>query len=407
MTSYEQLSARAAAVMTGTYGIAPLALDRGRGCTVWDTEGREYLDLVAGIAVSALGHAHPRVIEAVSAQLARLGHVSNLYLTRPAVELAERLSGLAGGDARTFFCNSGAEANETAIKLARRRGRAVRPDKLTIVAAEGGFHGRTLGALSVTGQPAKRAPFEPLPGHVVFVPYGDADALAAAMDHHTAAILLEPIQGESGVHVPADTYLAAARRVADDHDALLILDEVQTGVGRTGAWFAHQHVGVRPDVMTLAKGLGGGLPIGACMAFGPAGGVLTAGDHGSTFGGNPVVCTAALAVLDVVEEQSLVPRAGLVGDRFAAAVEALGLPEVETVRGRGLMRAIGLSGSNARALELAARQAGFLVNAIGDSTVRLVPPLVVTESELDSFVRVMPALAGHDGTPRPRNGRVR
>jgi acetylornithine aminotransferase len=394
MNGYDELTARAARALTGTYGTAPLALERGSGCTVWDTAGKAYLDLVAGIAVCAVGHAHPRVIEAVATQLGRLGHVSNLYLTRPAVDLAERLSDLTGGGARTFFCNSGTEANEAAIKLARRRGRTVHADKVTIVAAEGSFHGRTLGALSVTGQPAKREPFEPLPGGVRFVAYGDAEALAEAVDEGTAAVLLEPIQGESGVLVPPPGYLAAARRIADTHGALLILDEVQTGIGRTGAWFAHQHDDVRPDVMTLAKGLGGGIPIGACLAFGPAGDVLVAGDHGSTFGGNPVACAAALAVLDVVADEGLVAAARTRGDELERGIMALGLPEIAEVRGLGLMRALACVTPTAKRVEAAAREAGFLVNAIGDHTVRLVPPLVLTPAEADRFVAALPALVG-------------
>jgi acetylornithine aminotransferase len=324
--------------------------------------------------------------------------VSNLYLTRPAVELAERLGELAGGGVRTFFCNSGTEANEAAIKLARRRGRSLHRDKLTLVAAEGSFHGRTLGALSVTGQPAKREPFEPLPGAVTFVPYGDADALAAAVDDRTAAVLLEPVQGESGVLVPPDGYLAAARRIADAHDALLILDEVQTGVGRTGAWFAHQHDEVRPDVMTLAKGLGGGIPIGACLAFGDTGDVLLTGDHGSTFGGNPVACAAALAVLDVIAEDDLVGAAAARGEQLERGVVRLKEAGV-AVRGRGLMRAVSLNAPIAKLLEASAREAGFLVNAIGDHAVRLVPPLVISAAEVDSFLAALPGLLNRVAVP--------
>ena len=390
---YDALLARWRDVGMGTYGTPPLALVRGSGSTVWDTEGREYLDLVAGIAVCAVGHAHPRVLAAVAEQLGRLGHVSNLYLTEPAVALAERLVALAGVPGRAFFCNSGAEANEAALKLARRHGRAIADTKVEVVAAEGSFHGRTLGALSITGQPAKRTAFEPLPGPVRFVPYGDTDALAAAVGPHTAAVVLEPIQGEGGVVVPPDGYLAAAREITRAHDALLVLDEVQTGIGRTGTWFAWQHAHVVPDVMTLAKGLGGGLPIGACLGFGPAAEALQAGDHASTFGGNPVVCAAALAVLDTVAEDQLLDRALAAGERLAEGLAGVGGP-VAAVRGRGLLRAIELAEPVARTFEVAARDAGFLVNALADDLVRLAPPLIITDDEVDRFVAAVPALLG-------------
>jgi acetylornithine/N-succinyldiaminopimelate aminotransferase len=282
-------------VIMATYAAPPLTLVRGDGAQVWDETGKGYLDLVAGIAVNVLGHAHPAIIEAVSRQVATLGHTSNLVANEPSVRLAERLLGLVGRDGKVFFANSGAEANEAAFKLARRTGRP------QVVATDGGFHGRTMGALALTGQPAKRAPFEPLPGPVTFVPYGDAAALRAAVLADTAAIFLEPVQGEAGVVLPPEGYLADARRIATESGALLVLDEVQTGIGRTGAWFAHQREGVDPDVLTLAKGLGGGLPIGACLAFGDAASLLEPGQHGSTFGGNPVSCAAALAVFDNIE----------------------------------------------------------------------------------------------------------
>jgi acetylornithine aminotransferase len=270
-----------------TYGTPPLALVSGSGAVVRDDAGREYVDLVGGLAVNALGHAHPAVVEAVTRQVGTLGHVSNLVAHPTVVALAERLLGLFAREGRVFFCNSGAEANEAAFKLSRRTGRS------RVVAAEGGFHGRTMGALALTGQPAKRDPFLPLPGDVVHVPYGDSAALAAAVDGATAAVVLEPVQGEAGVRPAPDGYLQAARAACDRHGALLVLDEVQTGVGRTGAWFAHQDEGVRPDVVTLAKGLGGGLPLGACIAFGEAAELLGPGQHGSTFGGNPVCCSGS------------------------------------------------------------------------------------------------------------------
>ena len=294
-----------------TYAAPPLTLVRGEGAQVWDESGKGYVDLVAGIAVNALGHAHPAVIEAVSRQVATLGHTSNLVANEPSVRLAERLLGLTGRDGKVFFANSGAEANEAAFKLARRTGRG------QVVAADGAFHGRTMGALALTGQPAKRLPFEPLPGGVTFVPFGDAAALRSAVGPDTAAVFLEPIQGEAGVVLPPEGYLAEARRIATAAGALLVLDEVQTGIGRTGAWFAHQREGVDPDVLTLAKGLGGGLPIGACLAFGDAASLLEPGQHGSTFGGNPVSCAAALAVLDTIDRDDLCSHAKRMGERLS------------------------------------------------------------------------------------------
>jgi len=386
-TETDALLARRDAVVMGTYGRPVLSLVRGSGTRVWDADGREYLDLVAGIAVSALGHCHPAVAEAVSAQLGRLGHVSNLYLNEPQVELAERLIGLLGLDGRIFFANSGAEANECALKIARRTGRA------EIIAAEGSFHGRTLGALSITGQPSKRAPFEPLLPGVTFVPYGDAEALRAAASERTAAVFLEPTLGEAGVVPPPAGYLVAAREICDATGALLVLDEVQSGIGRAGAWFLHQAEGVRPDVVTLAKGLGGGMPIGACVGIGPAGHLLRPGDHGSTFGGGPVVCAAALAVLDTIEREDLIVSAATVGDLLADGIRAAGLPAVTGVRGRGLWYAITFGDARAAAFEAAARAAGFLVNTVGPDTVRLAPPLVFTAADAQAFLAALPGIA--------------
>jgi acetylornithine aminotransferase len=374
--------------LMGNYGSAPLTLVRGSGARVWDDAGNEYVDLIAGIAVCAVGHAHPRVASAVAQQMQTLGHVSNLYRTEPAATLAQRLVDLADAPGKVFFANSGAEANEAALKLARKAtGRA------GFVAAEGSFHGRTMGALAVTGQPAKRQPFEPLPGPVTFVPYGDADALHDAVTDDTAALILEPIQGENGVVVPPSGYLAAARAACDRTGALLILDEVQTGIGRTGSWYAWQAAGVRPDVMTLAKGLGGGLPIGATVGFGRYADTFGAGDHGSTFGGNPVVCAAALAVLDVIEEGDLLGAAKTLGERLATATA----PHVAAVRGAGLLRALVLDEPTAKAAEAAARAHGFLVNAIGDHVLRLAPPLVVSAEDVDAFAAVLPTLLADAG----------
>lgn len=378
------------AVIMATYGRPAVALARGSGSRVWDTEGKEYLDLLAGIAVTVLGHAHPAVRAAVTAQLDSLGHTSNLYVNEPQVRLAERLVGLLGEDARVFFANSGAEANECAIKISRKTGRS------EIIAADGAFHGRTMGALSITGQPSKRAPFEPLLPGVRFVPYGDIDALRATISERTAAVFLEPTLGEAGVVPPPPGYLAAARALCDETGALLVLDEVQSGIGRTGAWFAHQTAGVRPDVVTLAKGLGGGLPIGACIGIGEAGRLLGPGEHGSTFGGGPVVCAAALAVLDTIEADGLLESATRVGERLAAGIMAAaeaGAPGIVAVHGVGLWRGIELATPTAAAFEAAAREAGFLVNGIAPNRVRLAPPLVLTEAEADEFLAALPAIA--------------
>jgi acetylornithine aminotransferase len=370
--------------MVPSYGEPTLTLVRGEGATVWDDEGRSYVDLVAGLAVNALGHAHPAVVEAVSRQVATLGHTSNLVANEPSMLLAERLLSLTGRDGRVFFASSGAEANEAAFKMARRTGRA------SVVAAEGSFHGRTMGALALTGQPGKRTPFEPLPEGVSFVPYGDAAALRSAVGAWTAAVVLEPVLGEGGVVPAPDGYLAAARRVTEERGVLLVLDEVQTGIGRTGAWFAHQSVGVEPDVLTLAKGLGGGLPVSACLAFGDAAGLLQPGQHGTTFGGNPVSCAAALAVLDTIERDGLLDRAKALGEWLTIAIDDLGHPMVDHVRGTGLMLGIVLRAPVATRAEAALRELGFLVNAVAPDVLRLVPPLVLTDTEAASFVAALP-----------------
>ena len=359
------------------YGTPPLMLVRGRGARVWDADGNEYIDLLAGIAVNALGHGDPRLVEAVTRQLSTLGHTSNLAATEPPIALAERLVLLFGDpDARVFFCNSGAEANEAAFKLARLTGRT------GMVVAQNSFHGRTMGSLALTAQPAKQDPFRPLPGDVTTVAYGDVEALRNAVGPDTAAIVLEPIQGEGGVIVPPPGYLAAARQIADEAGALLVLDEVQTGIGRTGTWFAHQHEGVRPDVMTLAKGLGGGLPIGACVATGRAASLFRPGSHGSTFGGNPVSCAAALAVLDAIAADGLLDRAVDVHDQLSAGLVERSHGLVTHVRGRGLLMAAALAGPPAADLERAARASGLLVNAVAPDAIRLAPPLVITDQDI-------------------------
>ncbi|OBF79624.1 acetylornithine aminotransferase [Mycobacterium sp. 852002-51163_SCH5372311] len=388
MTRTQSVQQRWQAVMMNNYGTPPVALASGDGAVLTDVDGKTYLDLLGGIAVNVLGHRHPAVIDAVTQQMSTLGHTSNLYATEPGITLAEELVALlgAGSQARVFFCNSGTEANEVAFKLSRLTGRT------KLVAAQEAFHGRTMGSLALTGQPSKQAPFEPLPGDVTHVVYGDADALVAAVGDDTAAVFLEPIMGESGVVVPPDGYLAAAREITARHGALLILDEVQTGMGRTGAFFAHQHDGITPDVVTLAKGLGGGLPIGACLAVGSAADLLTPGLHGSTFGGNPVCTAAALAVLRVLAAEDLVRRADVLGKLLKDGIESLGHPLIGQVRGRGLLMGVVLTGPRAKDAEATARDAGFLVNAAAPDVIRLAPPLVITESQIDAFIAALPGI---------------
>ncbi|MGO8966489.1 acetylornithine transaminase [Mycobacterium sp.] len=388
MTRTDTMQQRWSAVMMNNYGVPPVALASGDGAVVTDVDGESYLDLLGGIAVNVLGHGHPAVLEAVTRQMSTLGHTSNLYAAEPGIALAEALVGLLGADveARVFFCNSGTEANELAFKLSRLTGRT------KLVAAQEGFHGRTMGSLALTGQPTKQAPFAPLPGDVTHVPYGDADALAGAVGDDTAAVFLEPIMGESGVIVPPDGYLAAARDITARHGALLVLDEVQTGMGRTGTFFAHQHDGITPDVVTLAKGLGGGLPIGACLAVGPAAKLLTPGLHGSTFGGNPICAAAALAVLRVLAGDDLIRRAGVLGKSLRHSIESLRHPLIEQVRGRGLLCGLVLTAPVAKEVEAAARAAGFLVNAAAPNVIRLAPPLIITEYQIDTFVTALPGI---------------
>jgi acetylornithine/N-succinyldiaminopimelate aminotransferase len=399
VSTTDVLQKRYAAALMPNYGLPPLALVRGEGCRVWDADGREYLDLFAGIAVNALGHAHPALTSAVSLQVAALAHTSNLYLHEPEIDLAEKLLALLGGsagpaDARVFFANSGAEANEAAIKLVRRhwqkQGRSeARP---VFVATENGFHGRTMGALALTGKAAIREPFGPFGIDVRFVPYGDADALGDAVGPDCAAVFLEPCQGEAGVVPPPPGYLRAAREACDASGALLVVDEIQSGIGRTGHWFAHQAEGVTPDVLTLAKGLGGGLPIGACVGFGPYGGVLGRGDHGSTFGANPVACAAALAVLTTIESDGLLANAAAAGQQLAAGLEASGHPLLAGVRGQGLWLAAVLAQDAATDVEAAARRAGFLVNAVQPNAIRLAPPLIIAPGEIAGFLGALPSI---------------
>lgn len=375
--------------LMNTFGPPRLALVRGDGAHVWDEAGREYVDLFGGIAVNALGHAHPALVDAVTSQLKTLGHVSNFFATPPQVELAERLLALAGGrEGRVFFSNSGTEANEAAFKLTRQTGRT------HVVAAEGAFHGRTMGALALTHKAAYREPFEPLPGHVTWVPYGDAEALAAAVTDQTAAVVLEPVQGEAGVVVPPEGYLAAARAVTRARGALLWVDEVQSGVGRTGEWFAHD-TDLAPDVITLAKGLGGGIPVGATVALGDAATLLGPGNHGTTFGGNPVACAAALAVLDTIEKEGLLEAVVTRGAQLTAALRSAA--EVTAVEGRGLLLGAQLADETAAAVVQRAQEQGWLLNNTGPARLRFAPPLTLTESDVAAFAAAWPAVVTEPG----------
>ena len=375
--------------LINVFGTPQLVLERGDGAWVWDIDGKRYLDLVGGIAVNALGHNHPALVAAVSKQVGEMAHISNFYTSRVQVELAERVLEIAQAPAWSgvFFANSGAEAIEAAIKLSRRTGRT------GIVAAEGAFHGRTTGALALTHKAAYREPFAPLIPDVSHVPYNDIEALRSAVTTETAAVVLEPIQGEAGAIVADPAYLQAARELTTAAGALLIIDEVQTGIGRTGDWFGFQESGVVPDAITLAKGLGGGLPIGALVTFGPqVTNLLSAGQHGSTFGGNPLVAAAGLSVLSTIQNDRLLEHVTAMGEHLVEAVAGLNHPDIQGVRGRGLLRAIVLRSDLSAGIAAAAREAGFLVNPVAPNALRLVPPLIVTAAELDTFVTALPAL---------------
>lgn len=385
----QALTRRWQGALMDNYGTPRVPLTHGEGAKLWDADGKEYTDFLGGIAVNALGTAHPAVVRAVSDQIATLGHVSNLFVAEPPVALAEKLleiAGAAGRPGRVYFSNSGAEAVEAAFKIGRRTGRT------HMVATEGGFHGRTMGALALTGQPGKQEPFRPLPGDVTHVPYGDTEALRAAVTEETALVIVEPLQGEKGVVAPPEGYLAAAREITRATGTLLVLDEIQTGIGRTGHWLASQAQGVEPDVITLAKGLGGGLPLGATLAFGEAAGLLTPGQHGSTFGGNPVACAAGLAVLETIADEGLLDHVKRVGSRLQDSIRALGHPLVAQVRGAGLLLGIVLTEPVAPHAQQAAQDAGFLVNAVAPDVVRLAPPLIIGEDEVDALVRALPGV---------------
>jgi acetylornithine/N-succinyldiaminopimelate aminotransferase len=362
----------------------PVTFVRGRGCLVYDEAGREYLDLVAGIAVNLLGHSHPDVVATLSRQAGHLIHTSNLYFTQPQVELARRLVELSF-PARVFFCNSGAEANEAAIKLARKWGAKNRDGAFEIITSTGSFHGRTLATVTAGGQHKYSDPFRPLPAGFVHVPYNDAGAIEASTTDKTVAVMLEPVMGEIGVVPAAPGYLKRVREWCHKMNLLLILDEVQTGLGRTGRWFAHQHAGITPDVMTLAKGLGGGVPIGACIAN-PRADVFEPGDHGSTFGGNPLACAVASTVLAVIERDGLVGHAAEIGEALSGSLQDLGAKQV---RGLGLMQAFEFEEPRAKPFQNACLDAGLVVNAVDDNSVRLVPPLIITPAEIERAHDIM------------------
>lgn len=389
--SQADLLTRYSGALMNTFGAPARVFVRGEGVHLWDADGNRYLDLLSGLAVNALGHAHPQVLGAISAQLSTLGHVSNFFATPTQIALAERLAAFTTVNApqtpaRVFFTNSGTEANEAGFKITRMTGRT------RLIAMEGSFHGRSLGALALTSNPKYREPFEPLPGEVTFVPYGDTAALATALDETVAAVIIEPIQGENGVVEPPSDFLAAARRLTTEVGALLWLDEVQTGIGRCGDWLASTASGVTADIVTFAKGLGNGLPIGACVATGPAASLLTPGTHGTTFGGNPVAAAAGLAVLGIIERDGLLTRTAAAGEHLASAVSALNHPMIQTVRGLGLLRGIVLTEPKAPAVVAAALSAGFVINAPRPNVLRLAPPLIITDAHLDEFVAALPGL---------------
>lgn len=394
MTGQQWIERYEGAVMN-TFGPPKRVLVRGEGAHVWDADGNRYLDLLGGIAVNALGHAHPALVKAVTEQLTTLGHISNFFTSAPQIELAEKLLELLGHDGRVFFTSSGTEANEAAFKATRRTGRT------TIVAADNSFHGRTMGALALTSKAAYREPFEPLPGNVVWVPYGDVDALRNAVDDTVAAVILEPIQGEAGVIDAPDGYLAAAREVTSEHGTLLWIDEIQTGMGRTSEWFAHTPSGVIPDLVTVAKGLGGGIPIGACIAVGESATLLQPGNHGTTFGGNPVATAAALAVIETIEAEGLLAHAKTIGDQIRNGLADH--PAVAATTGAGLLIGVVLGDDISAAVYSAALDAGLIINNPTPNRLRLAPPLILTAPEVDVAIAtlrtVLTEVAAEHGQP--------
>jgi acetylornithine/N-succinyldiaminopimelate aminotransferase len=365
--------------LQNNYGKPSIALVKGKGIVVTDADGKTYRDFLGGIATSILGHAHPAIVKAVTKQISTLSHVSNFYAHPNAIELAEKLAAMTGDkNAKVFFCQSGAEANEAALKLSRRTG------KVRVVAAQGAFHGRTMGALSLTGQPSKREPFLPLIKAVKHVPYGDIDAMRKAISKKTAMVIIEPIMGEAGVVVPPADYLQELRQLCDKNGSLLVIDAVQTGMGRTGDWFGYEYSGITPDVITLAKGLGGGLPLGAMIALGKAADLFQAGDHGSTFGGNPVTTAAGLAAIKFIETQDILQK---VEEQGLYLMQELALiPGVKEVRGAGLLIGIELESLKASEVSDAMREAGVLVNAANGTTIRIAPALIVTDAQINKFI---------------------
>jgi len=393
MMTNSEIAALSAQYLMPTYAPPPLAFVEGHGCTLVDADGREYLDFVAGIAVCGVGHAHPKLVAAICEQAGRIMHTSNLYLIEPQARLARELCERSFAD-RAFFCNSGAEANEAAIKLARKWAGARLPEgQRTIISALKSFHGRTLATVAATGQEKYQTAFVPLPAGFGYVPFGDFEALAAAVDDSVCAVMLEPIQGEGGINVPDDDYLPAVRALCDERGILLIFDEVQTGMGRTGKWFAYEHTGIEPDIMTLAKSLGGGFPMGACLASGSAATAFAPGDHASTFGGNHLACAAGLATIAIIEEEGLRENAremgALLTDRFTDLAKSNS--RVDHIRGRGLLLGLQLTDESAKDLQQSCFEAGLIVNAIGDSVLRLTPPLCVSAEECERAVGTIAA----------------
>lgn len=367
--------------MQNNYGVPPITLVKGEGIEVWDEKGKRYLDFLGGIATNILGHAHPAIVKAVTQQVNQLTHISNLYVHTPGVELAEKLRDLTNdSNARIFFCNSGAEANEAAIKISRLTGRT------RIIAADGGFHGRTTGALSITGQSSKREPFEPLLPDVSFVPFGDVPAMRKAVSKRTALVILEAIQGENGVVVPPAGYLREVRAICDKTGTLFAIDAVQTGMGRTGEWFGFEHEGIAPDIITLAKGLGGGLPLGAMITLGEKTPAFKPGEHGSTFGGNPISCAAAIAAIDFIVKKGILERVAVSGEYLKSQLAKI--PGVTQVRGGGLLLGIVLEANIAAAVAAKAATNGLLVNAPSKNVIRIAPALIVSKSEIREFIKL-------------------
>ncbi|MDO4260387.1 MAG: acetylornithine transaminase [Actinomycetaceae bacterium] len=376
--------------LMNTFGTPSLLLKSGQGAYVWDSEGKKYIDLLGGIAVNVLGHAHPAIIAAVATQVGKLAHISNFFASAPQIRLGERILEILGSDGRVFLTNSGTEANECALKMIRAYGNAQEKPRHRILALEHSFHGRSTGALALTWKEAYREPFAPLIPGVEFIPAGDIEALEKAIGTDVAGIIIEPIQGEAGVRPLDVEYMRQVRDIATKNGALLAVDEVQTGIGRTGKWMGHHWADIRPDIVTLAKGLGAGMPIGACIGLGENGHLLAPGMHGSTFGGNPVCAAAALATLEVIESENLITRAEEVGNSFRQAVQASGADYLVDIRGQGLLIGIEFSLNIAPALVTIARDNGWIINATNETTLRLAPPLIIDESDLNEFAQRLP-----------------